>query len=150
MALSDCLRYWIELEPDGRYRFEFPDLPEASFSAPGLREGRERLLEEALRAVERRLKSRKTKFPEVPEFSTPRAGEGVLRLPPGVFAKMLLLQAASDRRITAGELARRMGIAPQEAARILRLSHPTKIDTVAFALAALGERLVVSTEPLKK
>jgi antitoxin HicB len=37
-----------------------------------------------------------------------------------------------------------MGARPQEVTRLLDLHHPTKIDTVAAALLALGRRLELS------
>jgi antitoxin HicB len=39
------------------------------------------------------------------------------------------------------ELARLMQARPQEVTRLMNLHHPTKIDTVALALRALGKRL---------
>jgi antitoxin HicB len=42
------------------------------------------------------------------------------------------------------ELARRLGTTPQSVNRIVTLRHPTKIDTIAEALRALGRRLELS------
>ena len=45
--------------------------------------------------------------------------------------------------LTGAELSRRLDCLPQEAARILKLSHPTKIDTMMSALNVVGVTLRV-------
>lgn len=65
------------------------------------------------------------------------------RQPPSVKAKQMLIATFSKSGLTKAELARRMGVPQQEVTRILRPSHPTKIDTIAAALKALGRRLVL-------
>lgn len=48
--------------------------------------------------------------------------------------------------ITNAELARRMGLKPQEVQRIVTLGHNTKIDAIEAALAALDKCLELSIE----
>ncbi|MGN1149617.1 MAG: type II toxin-antitoxin system HicB family antitoxin, partial [Sutterella sp.] len=62
-------------------------------------------------------------------------------LSPTFSAKLQLISAAKDHKVSSAELARRLGCLPQESARILKLSHPTKIDTIAAAAAAIGGQL---------
>lgn len=79
----------------------------------------------------------------VPAPSKARAGERLVALPLSVSAKVLLLNAMIERQVRPSDLARLMGIKPQEVNRIIDLGHNTKIDTVAEAMAALGGELDV-------
>ncbi len=56
MQFPHRYRYSIELEPEGTYRFVFPELPEIELSTRTLREGRERLQEVVLDVLENRLR----------------------------------------------------------------------------------------------
>ena len=67
----------------------------------------------------------------------------MIDLPPSVSAKVLLLNEMIAQKVTNAELARRIGIRPQEMQRVVDLGHATKIDTVAKAMHALGRRLDV-------
>lgn len=53
-------------------------------------------------------------------------------------AKVALLNARLTTGMRPIDLARTIGIKPQEVTRIFDLGHATKIDTVAAALAAMG------------
>lgn len=81
---------------------------------------------------------------QVPVPSKPKRGERLVELPPSVWAKVLLLNEMLATNTSNAELARLMGTRPQEVQRIVTLDHPTKIDTLAKALAALGKHLEVS------
>lgn len=77
----------------------------------------------------------------VPAPSAAAEGERLIELPASIAAKVLLLNELVAAGVSNVELARRMGTRPQEVQRIVDLSHTTKIDTIAKALAALGKRL---------
>ncbi|MBR3424914.1 MAG: type II toxin-antitoxin system HicB family antitoxin [Neisseriaceae bacterium] len=77
----------------------------------------------------------------VPMPSEPLDGEVLIELPTSVFAKVLLLNEMLAQNVSNAELARRMSIKPQEVTRIVKLSHTTKIDTIATALRQLGKNL---------
>lgn len=77
----------------------------------------------------------------VPAPSPALPGERMVALPLGAAAKVMLLNELSAQGVRPAELARRMGVKPQEVTRVLNLHHATKIDTVATALAALGKEL---------
>lgn len=79
----------------------------------------------------------------VPMPSAPEPGEKMVDLPPSASAKVLLLNEMLAQKVTASELARRLGTSPQDVQRLTNLSHATKIDTLAKALRALGKRLDV-------
>ena len=80
--------------------------------------------------------------------SAPLPSERLVSLPASVTAKVLLLNELIASGISNTELARRMGTRPQEVQRIVNLSHATKIDTVAKALAALGKQATTTWRPL--
>ncbi|MCC2972201.1 type II toxin-antitoxin system HicB family antitoxin [Massilia sp. IC2-476] len=80
---------------------------------------------------------------KVPPPSKVQEGVRLVSLPLIVSAKILLLNAMLDRKVRPADLARLMGIKPQEVNRIIDLSHNTKIDTIADAMAALGCELDV-------
>lgn len=63
-------------------------------------------------------------------------------------AKALLLQAMEAQQVSPSELARRLGITRQLAARVVDPDHVTKIDTINEALAVLGKRLTFSLSDL--
>jgi antitoxin HicB len=80
----------------------------------------------------------------VPRPSEAQAGERLIALPASLSAKILLLNEILAQAVIPAELARRMGVKPQEVTRILDLAHATKIDTVAAAVSALGKELELS------
>lgn len=132
------LTYPATLTPDGDgYLVQFPDLPEA------LTQGSTR--EEALDMAADALRTAMDFYFEdgrrVPMPSRVKRGQIGIELPPSVVAKVLLLNAMLEQRVTAAELARRLHTSPQSVNRIVNLGHPTKIDTVASAMKALGQRM---------
>lgn len=142
-TIPDRFRYRVELESDGTYRFEFPELPDADFTAGTIREGQKKMLPAVLEALEMILKMR-----EVPMSVPARAGEGTFRLTPTFTAKMLLILTARERGVRAADIARSLGVAPQEAARILKLSHPTKMDTINAAFESMGLQITIGLTKL--
>ena len=138
MPVADRIPYWIEKLPEGGYLCRFPDLPEFVPEGPsieklliGLEEGVIPVLEDRIKAEE-----------PLPQLRTLKAGEEYLYLSCTHSAKIQLISAAKEQRITSTELARRLGCLPQEATRILKLSHPTKIDTIAAAAEAIGGHVI--------
>lgn len=79
----------------------------------------------------------------VPPPSAPLPGERMISLPLSVSAKVLLLNELINQGVRPSDLARRMGVKPQEINRVLDLGHATKIDTIAQAMAALGKTLTL-------
>ena len=82
---------------------------------------------------------------EVPSPSPPR-GRPLVALDPLVAIKVELYRAMHAAGISKAELARRMGIAPQQAQRLFDTNHASRIDQLAAAFAALGRRLVISSQ----
>ena len=145
-TLPDRFRYRVDLEKDGGYRFRFPELPEADFSAKTIRGGRGQLMDAILPALEDRWKGRDALT--LPELTPARAGEGVVRLSPTYAAKLLLILTAKEKGIRAADIARALNVAPQEAARILKLTHPTKMDTINAAFGVMGLRITLGLAKL--
>jgi antitoxin HicB len=80
----------------------------------------------------------------VPPPSAPQPGERMIAIPASLTAKILLLNEMVAQAVIPADLARRMGVKPQEVIRILDLAHATKIDTLAAAVSALGKELIFS------
>lgn len=82
----------------------------------------------------------------LPAPSRPEAGERLVHLPAAVTAKLAVIDAFEARGISKAELARRLGVAVNEAQRILDVDHKTKLDRLDAAARALGVRLIVTAE----
>ena len=123
--------------PEGGFVVTFRDIPEA------ITQGDDKT-EATIMAEDVLLSSMDFYFEDqrpVPMPSEPLDGEVMIELPTSVFAKVLLLNEMLAQNVSNAELARRMSIKPQEVTRIVKLSHTTKIDTIAHALRQLGKNL---------
>src|SRR5271167_35729 len=74
------------------------------------------------------------------------AGRPLVRLAPLVAAKAEIYRAMRAAGVSKAELARRVGVSPQQARRLFDIHHASRLDQIDAALAALGRRLVVTTE----
>ena len=137
MAAADRFPYWIEKHPGGGYLCRFPDFPEFVPEGPSIEILLASLQEGLLPVIEERLR----RGAPLPVDRPLRAGEESLALTPTYAVKLQLIEAVRVKKITAVELARRMGCFPQEATSILKFSHPTKIDTLHAAIRAIGGEL---------
>lgn len=70
-------------------------------------------------------------------------GERLVYVPAATAAKIAVIQAFREAGISKSELARRLGVADNEAHRILDPDHATKLDKLDLAARALGRRIVV-------
>jgi antitoxin HicB len=77
---------------------------------------------------------------------SPARGRPLVPLEPLVAAKVELYRAMRSAGISKAELARRIGIAPQQVQRLFDTNHASRLDQLAAAFAALGRRLVITTE----
>ena len=118
----------------------FPDIPEALTGAPSHDEAITMAADALTTAMDFYFEDRRP----VPSPSAPKRGQVMIDLPPSVGAKVLLLNEMLAQGTRPSDLARLMNIRPQEVNRLTTLRHPTKIDTVADALKALGKRLELS------
>ena len=129
----------IARDGDG-YVMSFPDIPEALTGAKSRSEALELAVDALTTAMDFYFEDRRP----VPLPSPLKRGQVAIDLPASVSAKVLLLNEMIAQGTRPADLARRMEARPQEVTRLMDLHHPTKIDTVAAALQALGKRLELS------
>ncbi|USX25795.1 type II toxin-antitoxin system HicB family antitoxin [Oxalobacteraceae bacterium OTU3CINTB1] len=135
------MKYPATFAPEtGGFVVTFRDIPEALTQGDTEQEALDMARDALITAMDFYFEDRRP----VPAPSKPKPGERLITLPTGLCAKVLLLNEMLAQKVIPAELARRMGVKPQEVTRILDLSHSTKIDTVAAALSALGRELVLS------
>ena len=139
--MNNVFSYPARVTRDGDgYLVAFPDIPEALTGGKD-REQAIALAADALTtAMDFYFEDRRA----VPLPSAPKRGQILVDLPASITAKVLLLNEMIAQGTRPAELARRMNARPQEVTRLIDLHHPTKIDTVAAALAAMGRRLELS------
>ncbi|QHI99260.1 type II toxin-antitoxin system HicB family antitoxin [Xylophilus rhododendri] len=127
----------FEPDPDGGFVVTFRDIPEA-ITQGDTREEAESMAGDAL------ITAMDFYFEEgrlVPPPTKARRREVLVALPLSVAAKVELLNLVVQRKERPADLARAMGVKPQEVTRLLNLHHATKIDTLAAAFRALGGEL---------
>lgn len=81
---------------------------------------------------------------QVPSPSELKEGEILISLPISAAIKVMLLNTLLEKHVSQAELAKLMGIRPQQVTRIVNLEHTTKIDTVEKAFRALGRELDIA------
>jgi len=124
---------------DGRYLVRFPDLPEAL--TDGATE--DMALKEAADCLSEALAARIVDGEAIPTPSPVRRNQFQVAPDATIALKAALHTIVTDRRLSAAELARRLGKDEKEVRRILDPKHPTKLPALTAALRALGKRLVV-------
>lgn len=129
----------VTRDGDG-FTVSFPDIPEALTGAKDRDEAIALAADALTSAMDFYFEDRRP----VPPPSAPKRGQITVDLPASVSAKVLLLNEMIAQGKRPADLARLMHARPQEVTRLIDLHHPTKIDTVAAALRALGRRLDMS------
>lgn len=134
--------YPAKLEPadEGGFVVTFRDIPEAITQGDDETEALAMAKDALITAMDFYFEDKRP----VPLPSHLQEDERAIALPPSVASKVLLLNEMVQQKVTASELARRMGTIPQEINRLIDLSHTSKIDRIAQALEALGKRLEVA------
>lgn len=137
----DRTAYPAKLTPDtnGTFLVTFPDVPEAATDATDKGAVNDRATEALAVGLSFYVEAGRT----IPPPSTPKRGQILIRLAAGTVTKLALYQTMKARGITQSELARRLGIHRQQAARIVDPAHNTKFEVLEAALAAVGKRLSV-------
>lgn len=132
-------KYPARFEPaaEGGYTVTFRDIPEAITEGDTLEDAQAMARDALVTAMDFYFSDGRP----VPAPSKPAKGELVVTLPPSVAAKVALLNARLESGARPADVARKLGIKPQEMTRVFDLQHPTKIDTIAAALAAMGYEL---------
>lgn len=122
---------------EGGFVVTFRDIPEAITQGDDEAEALAMAADVLLSAMEFYFEDKR----QVPPPSAPQEGERLIALPLSVVAKVLLLNRMIERRVRASDLARLLGVKPQEVNRLIDLGHSTKIDTIAKAMEAMGAEL---------
>lgn len=117
----------------------FPDIPEALSSGATQEEALAMGADALATAMEFYFEDRRP----VPQPSKVAKGQHAVELPASLAAKVLLLNEMITQQVRPAELARKLGVKPQEVTRLTDLSHTTKIDSINDALHALGKALDV-------
>ena len=132
----------LDPEEDGGYVVTLPDI------GYGATQGD--TFEEALRQAEDMLEEAVLGMiahnEEVPAPS-PAKGCPVARLPALTAAKLEVYRAMRQARLDAAQLAERLGWPPKKVTHILDGYHVVRLEQLEAALAALGRRFVVTSEP---
>lgn len=129
----------FELAEEGGFVVTFRDIPEAITQGDTEAEAVEMAEDVLVSAMDFYFDDKRP----VPMPSAPQADERLISLLPSVSAKVLLLNEMLAQRVTASELARRLGTRPQDVQRLTNLAHASKIDTIDRALHALGRSLEI-------
>lgn len=128
---------------EGGFVVTFRDIPEAITQGDDEAEALKEAQDALVTAMDFYFEDRRP----VPAPSAPQKGDRLIALPLSVSAKVLLLNEMIAQKVRPADLARLMGIKPQEVTRIMDLGHSTKIDTVADAMAVLGHELELTARP---
>lgn len=122
---------------EGGFVVTFRDIPEAITQGDDEAEALSMAADALLTVMDFYFEDRRP----VPLPSEAAEGEHLIELPLSASAKVLLLNEMLAQKARPADLARLMGIKPQEVNRIVDLEHATKIDTLAAAFKALGREL---------
>lgn len=134
--------YPATLTPNGEggYIVTFRDVPEAITEIWDKSELKETATDCLVTAVDFYIEDHRL----FPAPSKTKKDDVIIQLPISISAKILLLNTMVSGNIRPVDLAKKMGIKPQEVNRIIDTGHTTKIDTIAKALSVLGKNLQLS------
>lgn len=134
--------YPATLSPNGEggYIVTFRDVPEAITEIWDKNELKETATDCLVTAVDFYIEDHRL----FPAPSKTKKDDVIIQLPISISAKILLLNTMVSGNIRPVDLAKKMGIKPQEVNRIIDTGHTTKIDTIAKALSVLGKNLQLS------
>lgn len=135
------MKYALRIEPDGAdFLATFRDIPEAVTGGKTFDETLELAQDALVTAMDFYFEDKRV----VPAPTKPLEGELVVDLPVSLAAKVLLLNEMVEQNVRPATLATKLHTTKQEVSRLTNLRHPTKIDSVAAAMKALGKELVLS------
>ncbi|WP_286035741.1 type II toxin-antitoxin system HicB family antitoxin [Succinatimonas hippei] len=140
--MVNSFKYPALFESNGNNGFivSFRDVKEALTEGSSLKDAKEKAIDALITSIEFYMDANKP----FPLPSEPKNNEVLICLPISIVTKILLLNAMAEKHIRAIDLAKKMGIRPQEVNRILNLKHNTKIDTIERAFNSLNLNLTIS------
>ena len=130
----------LEPEPEGGFTVTFPDIGYgATYGATWEEVLRQAVLEETILGM--------IAHNEDVPVPLPAKGRPVVRLPALTAAKLELYRAMRQAGLDEAQLAARLGWPPEKVAHIFDGYHAVGLEQLEAALAALGRRFVVTSEP---
>ncbi len=111
----------FEAQPEGGYTVTFRDIPEAITEGDSIEEARAMAVDALVTAMDFYVEGKR----QVPQPSKAQKGEELVSLPASIAAKVMLLNLFLQSEKRPSDLARAMGIKPQEVTRLLDLNHAT-------------------------
>ncbi len=137
--------YPVELvEQDGEFIVDFPDIPECHT----IGDTREAALVQARDALETALSLYIDQKRLLPRASLP-LGRSVVSPSALAALKAELYMAMKEKNVTKAELARRLKVSKVQIQRLCEIMHQSRLDQIEAALAALGKRVLVTTQELR-
>lgn len=130
-------------DADGGYSVTFRDIPEAVSQGDTLAEAKAAAADALVTAMDFYFEDNR----QVPKASKVQKDEEFVELPVSVATKVQLLNTMIENRYRPIDLAKAMGMKPQEINRIINVKHATKIDTIAAAFRAMGKSLELRVVP---
>jgi len=137
--------YPATLTPDteeGGFVVTFIDVPEAITQGEEVEDARR----EATDCLEEAIANRIVMGLPIPCPSPVKKGRYTVPLTAQTAAKAALYVALQEAKVTKTELAKRLQCDEKEVRRLLDPRHPSKLPRIESALAAVGQRLIVSME----
>lgn len=125
---------------NGAYLITFADVPEAISEAKSLDDVADMAQDCLLSALEFYAEDGEA----LPKPSKGKQGDIWVSVPVVALAKLMLISELSKADISQAELARRMGVIPQQLTRLFDVRHKSRIEQVQSALSAIDKTLVLS------
>ena len=133
------LAYPITFEDDdGTVLATSPDFPELTTFGDDREEAAARAVDALEEAIAARIHDRE----DIPQ---PSQGQTRALLPTLTSVKVLLYQGMREQNVGKAELARRLRWHMPQVDRVLNVGHHSRLDQMDAALAAIGQRLTVTT-----
>ncbi|HZU90023.1 MAG TPA: type II toxin-antitoxin system HicB family antitoxin [Stellaceae bacterium] len=140
--IADAYPVDLEQEEDGGYVVILPDIPGATQG-----DTFDEALAQAEDMLEEAVLGMMAHNEEVP-FPSPARGRPTVSLPALTAAKLEAYRAMRAAGLNKSQLAARLGWQPSQVTRLFDGRHLSRLDQIEAALAALGRRLVVTSEAL--
>ena len=127
---------------EGGFTVTFRDVPEAITEGDTVEEARAHAAEALETALSFYIGERKP----LPKPGAAKRGERVVDISAIGMAKTALYEAMLAEKVSRAELARRLSCHLEQIARLLDLTHASKFEQLARALAAVNRKMVVTAE----
>ena len=128
-------------EDDGTVLVTSPDFPELTTFGEDREDAKTRATQALEEAIAARIHDRR-------DIPPPSSGEIYAVLPTLTAVKVRLYGAMSEQGIGKAELAARLGWHLPQVDRVLDVNHRSRLDRMDAALAAIGQRLQMTTAPI--